>query len=237
MSHFSSWNCHTLTTRRSPSRIHIRFFSFPGIRPSRLFPSWHITRIRDAPRSWSAIPRISPSFPRGMRTRTTSSSGTTATMRRETLNVFGGYSRRPTAPGWSGASSSGVSPTGTYGNGTAGVEPGVELCLAPPSARVLTGTALGRVDDVRAIHVLELPPETTILDAGEIVDHLPELLPRSFPLLEDHQGGQDRRELELARNLKEARSVLPHERQPTGLRLHAVELLRRLAYDALCVDH
>src|SRR3972149_1961767 len=83
MSHFSSWNVHTLTTRRSPLRIHIRFLSLPGIRPSRLLPSTHITRTREAPSSWSAIPSISPSFVRGMRPRTTSSSTTIVSMERE----------------------------------------------------------------------------------------------------------------------------------------------------------
>src|SRR5574340_113714 len=87
MSHFSSWNCHTLTTRRSPSRIHMRFFSLPGMRPSRLLPSLHITRMRDAPRSWSAMPMISPSLRRGIRTRTTSSSGTAPKKRSVGLNV------------------------------------------------------------------------------------------------------------------------------------------------------
>src|SRR2546427_3894143 len=76
MSHFSSWKSHGLTMRRSPSRIHIRFFSFPGILRRRDFPSAHITRIREAPRSWSATPKISPARVDGRRTRTTSSWGT-----------------------------------------------------------------------------------------------------------------------------------------------------------------
>src|SRR3990172_1217336 len=69
MLHFSFWKSHGSTTTRSPSRIHIRFFSFPGIRPRRDFPSAHITRMRDAPRSWSATPKICPSFRWGIRTR------------------------------------------------------------------------------------------------------------------------------------------------------------------------
>ena len=79
-----------------------------------------------------------------------------------------------------------------------GVEPGMELRLAPSSASILAGATLGRVDDVRVVHLRELSTQSPVLHAVQIVDHLPELFPGDLPLLEDHQRRQDRRELELA---------------------------------------
>src|SRR3989304_4848663 len=90
MSHFSSWNSQGLTMTRSPSRIHMRFLSCPGTPPRRLFPSAHMTLILDAPGSWSAIPKISPSLARGRRTRKTSSSGIPPTIEDEGLKRFRG---------------------------------------------------------------------------------------------------------------------------------------------------
>src|SRR5438309_52833 len=214
MSHFSSWNCQTLTTRRSPSRIHMRFFNLPGIRPSRLLPSAHITRTRDAPSSWSAIPRISPSFVRGIRTRTTSSSATSVSMGRDGLNVCGfTHSGRSTASGTRARSSMRVSPAG-----------------------VLAGGPLRGVHDVRPAHFLELPSQALVLHGINVVDHFPEVLAGDPPLFEDHQGGQDCREIEPAGDLEQARPVLPHEREASGLSLHSIELLRRVSDDPLRVD-
>src|SRR5207247_10106785 len=41
----------------------------------------------------------------------------------------------------------------------AGIEPSGKLRLAPPTAGVLAGGPLGRVDDVRPVHFLELPSQ------------------------------------------------------------------------------
>src|SRR5207302_642777 len=78
----------------------------------------------------------------------------------------------------------------------AGIEPGGKLRLAPPTAGVLAGGPLGRVDDVRAVHFLELPSQALVLDAVDVVDHLPEVLAGDPPLLQHHQGGEDRRKIE-----------------------------------------
>src|SRR5205807_583333 len=58
----------------------------------------------------------------------------------------------------------------------AGIEPGGKLRLAPPTAGVLAGGPLGRVDDVRMVHLLELPSQALVLDAVDVVDPLPEVL-------------------------------------------------------------
>src|SRR5213592_983083 len=78
----------------------------------------------------------------------------------------------------------------------AGIEPGGKLRLAPPTAGVLAGGPLGRVDDVRAVHFIELPSQALVLDAVDVVDHLPEVLAGDPPLLQHHQGGEDRRKIE-----------------------------------------
>src|SRR5438046_5549902 len=83
------------------------------------------------PRSWSAIPRISPSFVRGIRTRTTSSSATPASMGRDGLNICGvHHSGRSTASATRDRSSGRVSATGAYGNGTGGASKNVGLQMA-----------------------------------------------------------------------------------------------------------
>src|SRR5216117_4094521 len=71
-----------------------------------------------------------------------------------------------------------------------------ELRLAAPTAGVLAGGPLGRVDDVRPVHFLELPSQALVLDAVDVVDHLPEVLAGDPPLLQHHQGGEDRRKIE-----------------------------------------
>src|SRR3989454_2664222 len=327
MSHFSSGICQTFTTRRSPSRIHIRFFSFPGMRPRRLFPSWHITRIREAPRSWSAIPRISPSFPRGIRTRTTSScSATLVTKGREDLNVSGAVileGRSRLTPSW--VPRVALHPRARTGTGgarleergaddvdalrqivflvvdmaepvddgsiaehvavrlkllaqmpsdlvriaerrlgldpilpravhldrlveqdvgrlvvfraqvllrlvlqAARVEPRLELRLAPSSAGILAGAALRRIHDVCVVHLSELLAQAAVLHAIQFVDHLPELFPRDLPLLEDHEGRQDRRGPALAGETPKAPPPLPHETEGGRFGLHPIKNFRLL---------
>ena len=73
ISDFSSWNSHGRIMSRSPSRIHMRFFSFPGILPILDLPSAHMTLILEAPMSWSAIANISRLKSFGMGERTCSS--------------------------------------------------------------------------------------------------------------------------------------------------------------------
>src|SRR5438093_1601219 len=98
------------------------------------------------------------------------------------------------------------------------VEPRLELRLAPSSAGILAGAALRRIHDVCVVHLRELLAQAAVLHAIQFVNHLPELFPRDLPLLEDHEGRQDRRELELAGNPQEAFPVLPHEREAASLR-------------------
>src|SRR3989442_15865779 len=108
---------------------------------------------------------------------------------------------------------------------TAGVEPRVELCLAPPTAGILAGAALRGGHDVRAVHLVEFSAQAAVFHAVQLVDHFSELRSPYIPLLEDHQRRQDRRELELSSDFQEARPVLPHEREYASLGLYAIELL------------
>src|SRR5438552_1311415 len=119
----------------------------------------------------------------------------------------------------------------------AGVQPCVKFRLPPSTAGILPGRPPGRVHDVGSIDLVELAAQAPILDRVDVVDHLPEILAGDPTLFQDHEGGEDRGEVETPRDLEEARPVLPHEGQPTGLRLHSIELLRRVSDDPLGVDH
>src|SRR5207253_7522812 len=55
----------------------------------------------------------------------------------------------------------------------AGIEPSGKLRLAPPTAGVLAGGPLGRVDGVRPVHSLELPSSAPVHAAAVGVGHLP----------------------------------------------------------------
>src|SRR5213080_2910971 len=104
MSHFSSWNCQTFTTRRSPSRIHMRFFSFPGLPPGH----------SDA----DNLLLFSHSRDQGE-----------GGLKRFRLR----HSRRPKPSDSIVGSSSRPSPTGTYGNGRGGASKNVGLTMSTPS--------------------------------------------------------------------------------------------------------
>ena len=56
----SLWKSHGETITMSPSLIQTRLFIFPRIRHSRSLPSWHLTRMRSKPRSFTTAPKTSP---------------------------------------------------------------------------------------------------------------------------------------------------------------------------------
>jgi len=77
---FESWKSHGTAITMSPSRIHVRFFIEPGIRPIRKIPSIHRNRTRFAPSMFSTVASTSRFSLRGVRTRVICGSACVSTL-------------------------------------------------------------------------------------------------------------------------------------------------------------